>query len=285
MLNINFYYTDKNNNAFNFINGSDFILSGIDGLTAADINLATATQALADGDVVQSARANARPIVVYLTTKPETDVESFKRRVLNVIKPKQTGTLHYHHDGRNLTIPATVNKIEMPRFNDQVVLQITFYCAYPFWRDAYYIINTLKNVIGLHHFKMTITAENPLIMGHIQHTITQTINNEGDVAVGLVMELLANDNIDVPKITRESDGAFMEFNINMEAGDVLKIDTNRGNKSAKLIKPNGTYYVLNKLTSASTWLQLETGENAFYATSANDSTDMYLSLTYKRAFV
>ena len=289
MLNFNFYYTNSNNNSFNFANAKDFILSDIDGLTAADVELATTKQANADGDVIQSSRANARPIVVYLTPKRDVDIESFKRSVLNIVKPKQTGVLHYQHGGRNLTIPATVNKIEMPRFTDNIVMQITFYCAYPFWRDAYYIINTLKNVINLHHFEMTITAENPLIMGEIKNIISQTIYNEGDASVGLVMELYANGEIVKPKITRESDGAFMEFDLTMNTGDVLEINTTRGQKSAHYLTPTGhsnpNYNAIKKLTAGSTWLQLETGENAFYATSENESNEMYLTLKYKRAFV
>lgn len=284
-MNINFIYTNKNGVGIDLANSNDFILTDIDGLTAADINLAIATQATADGEIITNTRANARQIVVYLQPLYETNVETFKRNILSIIKPKQTGVLNYKHSGRNLSIAATVQNIEMPRFTDTVIMQITFYCAYPFWQDAQYIIDDIKSVTALHHFKLTIADDKPLILGRIGNSISRTIENAGDVAVGVVIELIAKSTVDVPKISRESDGAFMEININMHDGDVLRIDTNRGQKSAKLITNSGTINVIGSVNTNSEWLKLEPGDNTLIATALNRDAEMYLSLTYKRAFV
>lgn len=278
---IDFTYTSPQNDVLDFANNDDFILTNVDGLTANDNSISAATVAYWDGDIVTAVRSNPRPIVVYCQFKQGVNVETAKRAIMKVIKPKQTGVLTYIHDERILTINATVEKISMPRFNNQVVMQITFYCSFPFWQDASYIISDIKRNLPKQHFELIVTASKPIVFGKIGGQTTRIINNNGDVNVGLNIEIVALGTYTNPKIERSNDGAFFKVNVTMHDGDVIEINTTRGNK---YVKYNGVN-VINSVATGSTWLQLDVGDNELTLSDDNNSQNAYMTIKHKRSFV
>lgn len=278
---IDFNYKSPQGDVLDIANNSDFILTNIDGLTVNDNSISAATVALLDGDTITNIRANPRPIVIYCRFKQGVNVEKAKRAIMKVIKPKQKGVLIYTYNDKVLTINATVEKIAMPRFNNNVVMQITFYCSYPFWQDAAFIVSDIKRVLPLHHFELIITETKPLIFGKIGAQTTRTIINDGDVSVGINIVIVAFDTYINPRIERTGDGAFFKVYATMNAGDVIEINTTRGNKYVRL---NG-HNIINDIAAGSIWLQLDVGENELTLSDDNNSGNAYMQIKHKRAFV
>jgi len=280
-MQITFKYQSPQGDVLNIANNADFVLTDIDGLTSSDVNISTASVALQDGDTITNRRANPRSITIYCRFLQNITVETAKRKILSVIKPKQTGVLTYVHDGRTVTIDATVENIEMPRFSDAVVMQVTFYCAFPFWQDAAFIVSDIKQVINLHKFELIVTDSAPIVFGKIGGQTTRNIQNTGDVAVGLQIYIVALGDFVNPRIERTRDGATFKVNVTMAAGDIIEINTTRGHKSVTL---NGTN-VINDVAGGSNWLQLEVGANELTLSDDNNSRAAYMQLKYKRAYV
>lgn len=278
---IDFNYKSPQGDVLDIANNNDFILTNVDGLTVNDNSISAANVAFQDGDTITNVRANPRAIVCYCEFNQGVNVETAKRKIMNVIKPKQTGVLTYTHNKRVLTINATVEKIAMPRFNNKVVMQITFYCSYPFWQDAAFIVSDIKRVIALHHFELIITGNNPLIFGKIGGQTTRTIENNGDVAVGVNIVIVAFGTYTNPRIERTIDGAFFKINATMSAGDVIEINTTRGNKYVRLNGQN----IINDVVTGSTWLQLDVGDNELTLSDDNNSGNAYMQIKHKRSFV
>lgn len=283
-MEIQFSYTSPQGDTLDLANNENFILTDVDGLTKANVALSTSSVALIDGDTITNTRTQARQMQIYLLIPANENIEAVKRQIFQVIKPKQTGWLYFSYQGRNLAIQATIEAITLPRFsaNSQngSIMQISVYCASPYWRDAQTIVDEITQVTALHHFELVITESNPIVFGYYNAEIAREIINDSDAAVGVEINVIATGDISNPKIER-ADGTFFGVNLPMEAGDELKIVTEKGNKSVTLNGEN----VLADIMPGSTWFQLEVGSNYFVITESGGSSDMFFTINYKRAFV
>lgn len=261
-------------------NNPDFVLSDVSGLTEAAVDIASYDVAAVDGDIINSVRTQPRSITLFFTILPNRKVEEVKRKVLKVIKPKQTGVLHWEQDGRSLEIEGTVETVQMPRFTNAVVMQVSLYCAQPYWEDAEYMLRQIEYILGLHHFELAFPQGVGVAMGEYNLDLTRSFNNDGDADVGMDITIIATGNITNPKLER-SDGLYFGLTETMEVNDRIDICTVKGKKT---VTKNGVN-IMNKVIAGSTWLQLEVGENVFTISEAGGSANMYFTFEYKRRYV
>ena len=270
-----------------------FVLTNVDGQTSAAASISSSVIGSADGDVVTNVQANPRPIVLDLTIKSGVDVEEAKRAVLKVVKVKQQGTLEWTQNDRTVVISGIVESIDMPRWNNAVMLQITMYCSQPFWEDLDYIVKQISEAVDLHYFTdgatdMLYFPEEGIPLGEYDTIRTKEFYNNGDVAVGLEISIVAFADVTNP-IIYDGNGNFLGVGygdgnrqVKMKQGDNMVITTHKGRKSVTL---NGNS-LLSKLRPQSTWLQLAAGDNLFTINSDDDSlTNLSFSLIYKQRYV
>lgn len=283
-MEIQFSYTSPQGDTLDLANNPDFVLTDVDGMTSANVDISTSSVALIDGDTITNTRTRARSMHIYLLIPAGSNIEAVKREIFSVIKPKQTGWLYYSHQGRNLAIQATIESISLPRFSQSAQngsrMQINVYCASPYWRDAQTIVDEISQITAMHHFELVVTEENPIVFGYYNTEIAREIINDSDAAVGVEINVIATGEITNPKIER-ADGTFFGVNLTMNAGDELKIITEKGDKSVTLNGEN----VLGDIMAGSTWFQLEVGSNYFVITESGGSSNMFFTINYKRAFV
>lgn len=283
-----------------------FILSHIDGHTAANASLSSATVGGVDGDTVNNAQAEARTIIIDLRMRGGVDVEQAKREVLKVVKLKKRGSLEWEQNDRTVIISGIVEAVDMPRWTNEVVMQITLHCEQPFWEDIDAVIQQINEAIGLHYFASDPTAmlyfpEDGIPLGAYDTKREKTFFNSGDVAVGVEITLTAHDTVTNPIIYDQNgdffglgyeyesaDGgagigtAWVSNPFIMQAGDNVVITTHKGNKT---VKHNGVI-VLDKVKPNSKWLQLDTGDNAFRIDSEDENvSNMSFSITYKQRYI
>ena len=270
-----------------------FYLTNIDGQTAAQASIASSTTGGTDGETVNSVQANPRTIVLDLKIKSGVDVENAKRSVLKVVKLKQRGTLEWKQNGRTVLISGIVESVDMPRWTNAVMLQIALHCDQPFWEDAESVIQEISEAIDLHYFTDSATdmlyfTDEGIVLGEYNTTRTQEYYNNGDVAVGMEISIVAFDKVTNP-IIYDGNGNFLGVGhgsgarqLVMQEGDNLVITTHRGQKTVKL---NGET-VIAKIKPRSTWLQMSAGSNLFTIDSDDNSlTNMAFSLIFKQRYV
>lgn len=264
-------------------NSDYFIVSNIDGMTAAAVNVASNTVYSMDGDKITNMQTQPREIIIDLTIKPDVEVEAARAEVFKYVKPKQPATLILQHDlsgaQRSKAISGRISNISMPRFTNNVIMQITLYCASPYWEDADYIVKYISDILNLHHFQ--ITWNEPLPMGVYDMTRTRSYINEGDAAVGMIVTITAQGDVVNPALYNNLTGEYIGIDDTLTVGDEVVINTIRGQKS---ITKNGVN-VLSKLRAGSTWLQLDVGENIFLIDADSGASEMYFTLIFKQAYV
>lgn len=272
-----------------------FTIANIDGMTAAATDISSNVVGGVDGETVNSLQAQPRGIVIDLRINPREDVETAKREILRVIKIKQRGALIWTQNERTLTISGVVESVDMPRWNNAVTMQISLRCSQPFWEDIDYIVSQISEAISLHYFTdnnadMLFFPFEGLPLGEYDTIRTRNVHNSGDVATGIEITIQALDTVTNPIIYDQNgnyfgigyNGAQVSKPFTMKAGDTVVITTHRGNKT---VKYNGVS-VFNMIKPLSTWLQLDTGDNAFSINSDDESiTNMYFNISYKRRFI
>lgn len=274
-------------------NNDLFVLTNVDGMTLSQTSIASNTIGGADGDIVNNVQANPRPIVLDLRIRNGVDVEEAKRAVLRVVKIKQRGTLEWTQNGRTVELSGIVESVDMPRWTNAVTMQIAMYCNQPYWEDIDFVVKQISEAIDLHYFTdgavdMLYFPEEGTPLGEYDTIRTKQFFNDGDVAVGLEISIVAFDTVINP-IIYDGNGNFLgvgygdrEKRVQLRAGDNIVIKTHKGQKSILL---NGAS-VLSKLRPQSTWLQLEAGDNLFTINSDDGSlTNMSFSLIYKQRYI
>lgn len=283
-------YQSKWGGTIDLTNNPWFYLVNVDMMTAATASLSSIIIGGVDGDIVNNAQAQPRGIVMDFRIKPSANVEDAKRAILEIVKLKQNGALIWTQNGRTLKIEGIVNAINMPRFNDKVTMQVSLHCEQPFWEDINDIITEINEVRNLHYFTtdpsdMLYFPEEGIPFGVIDPARTQTFYNAGDVAVGMVIEVLAYKTVTNP-IIYSGDKFFGVgydgHDLVMNAGDVLRIDTKVGEKAVTL---NGVS-IFDYIKPRSTWLELEAGENELTISSDDEDIDnMVFNLFFRQRFV
>lgn len=284
-------YISKWGGTLDLVNNDLFTLTNVDGMTAAETEISSVVIGGIDGDYINNIQAQPRGIIFDLRIKEGVNVESAKRAVLNIVKLKQTGTLQWTQNNKTLIIHGVVDGVIMPRFSNEVTMQISLHCAQPFWEDLNTIISEITEAINLHYFTdypndMLYFPEAGIPFGEFDFSRTRTFYNAGDVAIGMTIEILAVKTVTNP-IIYDQNGNFFGVGygsktVTMYAGDIMTINTNIGEKSVVL---NGVSQ-LDKIKPRSTWLKLEAGVNEFSINSADSDTDnMIFTMSYKQRYI
>lgn len=272
-------------------NNDLFYLTNVDGMTAAATDIASIIIGGIDGDFINNVQAQPRGIIIDLRFKNGVNVEYATREILKTIKLKQTGTLEWTQNGKTKTIKGVVESVTMPRFENGVIMQIALHCGSPFWEDIADIVTEINQFIDLHYFtddpfgQLYFTDEGQAF-GLYDTSRTRTVENEGDVAVGMKIEVLALGTVTNPIIYDQNGNFFgvgyTEKPLVMQEGDTLIINTVAGNKYVEL---NGVNQ-LNKVKPRSTWLQLDAGKNEFAINSDDEGIDnMTFALSYRQRYI
>lgn len=283
-----------------------FYLTHVNGHTTAGTSISSAVIGGVDGDTVNNVQATPRTIILDLQIKSGVDVEEAKRAILKIVKLKQRGGLIWTQNARTVNISGIVETIDMPRWANATVMQITLHCSQPFWEDINDVVTQINEAINLHYFTiadddMLYFPEDGMPFGEYDTIRTKSFHNNGDVAVGLEITIVAHATVTNP-IIYDQNGNFFGLGYEyetadagagigtawvsnpfvMQAGDNVVITTHKGNKT---VKYNGKM-VYGKIKPQSTWLQLEAGDNLFSINSDDDSiNNMSFSLVYRQRYI
>ena len=258
-----------------------FVLTNVDGMTAATASISSNTIYGVDGDYVSNVQAQPRGIVLDLTMRQGVNVEDAKRQILSVVKIKATGTLELTQNGRTTQLSGVVESIEMPRFTNAVVMQISLYCSSPFWADINDVVQSISSFVDLHKFPLAFPSAG-VVFGRYKNDQTRTLTNDGDVAVGIVIDIIAHgDGVTNPRIyDRNRD--YLGVDVTLNSGDVLSISTVKGAKTVTLNGEN----VIGKMTAGSKWIKLEVGINEFSLDiDGGNLADVYYTIKYRQLYV
>lgn len=278
-------FIGANGNIINLFDNPYYGITNIDGFTVADVEVASSTTASIDGDVINNLRVTPRTVVLDLKVKNNVNVETAKRWLLQTVKPKLPGRIRMTQDGRETELGGIVENIEMPRFTNGVICQVSLHCSVPYWQDVNYVLVEISRLIDLHYFPKDqgglAFPSGGIPLGSYNLNNTQTYYNDGDAETGMLITIIALGDV-VNPIIYDVTGAYIGVIDTMAEGDVIEINTNRGEK---YVRKNGEN-IFSKIKSGSSFLQLAIGDNQLTVNAdSGTQNNMYFIITFKRRFV
>jgi len=241
--------------------GSPFTITDIQGLNPPDATINTSQIALIDGSKYNSAKVNPRQI--NLAFAIEYSAAYNRIQMYKVLKAKQWIRFMYTGDQRDVYIDGYIQSIDIAYFEMKQIVTVSILCPAPFFKEAQIIVNELKNIISAFHFPFASTASPQLVMGYYSNDAGITIENTGDLECGLIIELYARSAVSNPKIFNYITQDFIGVNYSMQTGDLITIDTRKGEKTATLLRGGVETNIFNYVMKNSTWLQLEAHGSTF----------------------
>ena len=203
------HYIGTNGNSIDLFNNGYFWTT-VNGMTDATNAVSASTTPNMDGDKINSIRTQPRSIVLDFKVKNGVDVEDAKQFILRTIKPKQTGRLVLDYGGRVTEITGAVEKIHMPRFTKNVVMQVTLHCSGSYWQDVENVLLEISRVIDMHYFPLDVGGlafpVEGVVMGEYDLNMTRTYTNDGDAECGMVITIIALNKVVNPAIYK-ADGS------------------------------------------------------------------------------
>lgn len=258
--------------------GSPFTVTEIDGLYPPSATINTSELALMDGALYNSAKVNMRTLNIAFAI--ETNAAKNRIEVFKVLKSKQYVKFIYNGQYRQVYAEGYIESINITYFDMKQIVTCTVICPSPYFKEAQEIVNELSNIVGAFHFPFSSTATPQLVFSYFSTDVGITVENDGDVECGMIIELYANDAVTDPKIFNYVTQEYIGLDISMQAGDLITINTNAGQKTATLLRAGVETNIFNSVIKNSTWLQLEPNGSTFVYEVGTGSNSANLMVTF-----
>lgn len=253
----------------------NYTLVSVDGLAPVKANINTAVNANFDGSTFKSSRLQNRNIVIMLAV--EGAVETNRIELYKFIKVKQKITVYVTNGTRDVYIEGYVENMQVGIFAEKQMVQISVICPNPYFSNANENHEDFSNIQGLFEFPFDID-ENGISFSEIVTDAEVNVQNLGDVPTGMIIEFKAIGAVVDPAIYNTGTGQFMKLITTMSDGDVIQINTNKGEKGVLKISDGTVSNILNKLDPSSTWLELEPVDNIMMFTASAGAINLQCSV-------
>jgi hypothetical protein len=247
-----------------------------EGLNALSAAINTSRSAGADGTRKNSAGLNERNIILYIRIMPP--VELNRNRLYKYFNPKNEVRLFYKNDIVDVYIDGTIETFNCEPFTFGEVAQISILCHDPYFHAAKTKTYSFQYVTPLFEFPFDIAAAGTSF-SEITKITTMKIEH-GDVESGVIIEFTALENqILNPAFYNKTTQEHMTINFDMLKGDLIRINTNKGRKSIKLIRDGTETNILNNIAAGSSWIKLIAGDNELSYGADEGGTNLEVSVT------
>lgn len=265
--------------AFNQIGGA-YTITDIVGLSPVKATINTNTSALIDGGTFNSAKVNMRTINMAFVI--ETDAETNRLNAYKVLRPKKPITMYYKSDLLDVYIEGYVQSVDVAHFAVKQTVTVAILCPAPFFQSAQEMIDELSVVIDGFHFPFASTEDPEIVFGIIDLTNRVAVVNNGNVDTGLIFEIYAEHPVSNPTIYDYTTQEYIGVDIDMQARDVITIDTRIGHKTVTLLREGVETNIFNSLIEGVTWLQLASNYSVYaYTIDSGDLTDVTINITHR----
>ena len=237
-----------------------YTISSVDGLYPPESVINTTKVANMDGSVYNSSYVNDRQITITMAINGPA--EENRLHLYKYFKTKYPVRLYYENDVRNVYIDGYVSKMPIEYFEKKQTAQIEITCPMALCRSVEQTITEFSSREDKFVFPLAIEKDgipfSALKMGE-----QKTIVNGGDVEIGIIIKLNALGNVTNPKIYDVDNKDHMFLSVSMESGDEITINTQKKEKSIKLLSNGVESNIIGKLEAGSKWFSLIPGDNIF----------------------
>lgn len=238
---------------------SGYQIAEIEGLDPVKASLSSTSYVGVDGERFQSARRDARNIVIKLDLDPDFNPNTFttlRQDLYSYFMPKAPVKLRFYMTtGLYVDIDGRVEEMSSPLFEQDPTVNISLMCFQPDFIDP--------NIVQLEDFT-------------VNDLTTTEIDYPGTVETGVVLTLnITRDVTDITIYNTGEDGIAQQLDFTAEdgemmLGDELVISSLKGAKGITFTRAGISKSYLYGRSSQSTWIELMEGINQFRVYAEGD---------------
>lgn len=226
---------------------------------------------------------SSKSMEVAIIAESEEELINYRNKFNKVFNPKLgEGYLVYTDSIKEIKTRCLVDAL--PYFtsvNSNVnKCLLTFTACNPFWSE----IEELKTDIALwkgdFSFDLEISEDAGIEMGHREPSLIVNVFNDGDVECGIKVHFKALATVINPSIVNVDTQEFIKINKTMEAGEIIILTTDFGNKRVESSLNGITTNAFNYVDFQSTFLQLNTGDNLFRYDADENIDNLEVTIYY-----
>ena len=260
-------FTNSNGQALDFFGMDNVAVFNIEGLGPTELTKGTLQKAYSDGIIINSTARAERQVIINLALGGGRLNDSIRRKIYSVIGDKRAGFLRYTDEEIDVYTEAYAEAPQVDTWTLEPTMQISFICPSAFFKDFHETVVDLPQETG----GMVMGEETPAVSGF-------TLINHGQASTGVKIVVNFTQAVTGAKIANATNGDMLTVAApaliggSFQAGDVLTITTETGEKGAILYRA-GTYTdIFSAVSYGEQWLRIESGRNVLRYSHA-DSAD------------
>lgn len=258
----------------------NYDILSIDGLYPPSANVNIAENANFDGGTEKNSRLNTRNIV--LTIAIHQPIEQNRIALYKYFRVKKHCKLYFSNGTREVYIEGIVEALPVPQWANKERAQVSILCPNPYLIDTKQSETSFSIIESLFEFPFSLPAEGQEF-SRMEFNKEETII-AGDIETGMDIQIIATGSASNPVIYNTDTLESLKVNINLVRGDVLRINTNRGQKAITLTHEGVTTNVINDLEPGSKWLQLEPGANDILYSADTSPENLIVNIEYSTLY-
>lgn len=277
---------------------SGFLITDIRGIGPAKASINTTEISTGDGSSYNSARLNARNIVLQFELLPNPTVEDTRQLSYKYFPIKKKLTLVIETDNRLCEATGYVESNEPILFAKQETIQISITCPDPYFYSASEKDNNVTVFSGDEPaFEFPFSNESlsePMIeFGIMSNDNVKSVIYNGDAEIGITLTIHAIGPASNITIYNSGTGESMSIDTKkietltgsgLVFGDDIIITTVKRNKSIRLLRAGKYTNILNCLNKNADWFQLAKGDNVFRYTAETGAENLQFKIENRTIF-
>lgn len=253
----------------------NYIVTAIEGLAPPPANLAGTALPATDGQLLNSYRINERNIV--LTIYINNPISTNRLKLYEFLHTQRHVRVMIDSGARKAVISGYVESFECDLFSSRQYAQVSIKCLEPYFEDINSTQAELSTTEKQFQFAFTIPDPPQIVFSERTSLADTQFTCLGDVPTGCTMELyFSGDYSGIVRIADTVRNTSLRVNYDFKSEDTLKINTNTGWKSVRLVRDGVTTNIITAFVYQSTWTTVYPGTNGITVTTPDDSSAIVL---------
>lgn len=286
-------YTNELGDSIEFSTTSAFycnVSKDATGLAGVDNTIYSTNSAQQHGDTFTGLRIKARAISVKgaINIRDKAQAIELRRKALRILNPELKGTLKYEYRGYTKVIEVRID--DRPDFYRKKVLleyEIAFKALNPFWKNEAETKEEIASWLGAWEFPTEIDEDDAdsMVFGYREESVIVDCYNAGDVSTGMRIKFTALGVLTKPVLLNVETNEYIQINRTMQAGDVITVNTEYGNKGAVLERNGETIDCFKDIDVDSTFMSLGIGDNIYRYDAESGVDNLEVSIYYNPQYL
>lgn len=266
---------------------------GVTGLAPVKADINMTNLATTDGSRYNSSRANNRNVVIYFSFVG--DIDAARKKTYKYFPLKEKVKVSVETDEDVYFVEGYVESNEGVIFSDKTGTQVSIVCQDSYLKsEAVYstVVSGIQNEFTF-PFSNESISEDLIEFGVVRSNNGVNTVYDGDKACGLYISIKASGTVENLMFYNASTREFMKIDTAklteltgsaIIAGDVIEINTNKGEKEMLLFRDGEYTNIINTLDRESTWLELQKGDNVFAYTADTGMNVVAITVRYRKLY-